>query len=218
MDRNQELTEKIVEFCKEIGVDLVGFADPQLFDRYPIEHRPDYFLENPLTVIILGINLFDLILDVWTESETKGFGYQFADEILKNYCHRVKNFISNFGYQSSLVPYQAGLFLKDSAVLAGIGPIGKHNLLISEEFGSQVRLRALVTKAPLILGEKIMDNPYCENCQKCIEACPAKAFPKGKYNRDLCLKYQLSHLKRLSEFSSIWCNICIDSCPIGNKK
>lgn len=42
------------------------------------------------------------------------------------------------------LPYQieyGGAFLRDSAVLAGLGVIGKHNLLVTPEFVTRVRLR-----------------------------------------------------------------------------
>jgi epoxyqueuosine reductase len=44
------------------------------------------------------------------------------------------------------IPYaieQGGLYLKDAAVLAGLGVIGKNNLLITPQFGPRVRLRAM---------------------------------------------------------------------------
>ncbi|MFX0132573.1 MAG: 4Fe-4S double cluster binding domain-containing protein, partial [Candidatus Hodarchaeota archaeon] len=61
-------------------------------------------------------------------------------------------------------------------------------------------------------------NLYCKNCQKCIDACPAKALQNGQYKRDRCYEYQITHLNKLSNYSSIWCNICIESCPIGKDK
>jgi len=134
------------------------------------------------------------------------------------FCFKVKNYLFEIGFESVIIPYNPGLFLKDSAALAGIGPIGKNNLLILEEFGSQVRLRALTTKAPLLCGTPIFKSGYCEGCDICINSCPANAFPEGKYNKDICLPYNLSNMRKLSENTSIWCNICIESCPIGKKK
>jgi epoxyqueuosine reductase len=99
--------------------------------------------------------------------------------------------------------------------LAGIGSIGKNNLLITKKYGSQVRLRALVTSAPLICGTPIYKSEYCKECNICIESCPAKAFTNGKYNKKLCLEYNYANWKELSDYTVIWCNKCIESCPIG---
>jgi len=134
---------------------------------------------------------------------------------LENFCARLKKYLSKEGYESKTISYEPGLFLKDACALAGIGPIGKNNLLITDEFGSQVRLRALVTTAPLVCGDPILESMYCEGCNKCIEACPANAFLEGKYNKIICLPYCLSHLMKISEDTVIWCNLCIDACPIG---
>ncbi len=209
-----DLTERIKNFCKKIGVDIVGFADPKLFDRFPKNNQPEHFFEDAKTVIILGMHLYDIILDSWSVGKNN---YQFIDSILENHCHKVKDFILNEGYNIKVISYAPGLFLKDSAALAGLGPIGKNNLLITERFGSQIRLRALITDAHLKHGDPILESKYCINCNKCIEACPAQALTEGRYNRDACYPYNLSHLRKLSNYSSIWCNICIEACPIGKK-
>lgn len=213
MERNKRLTEKVKKFCRKVGIDIVGFADTKLFDRFPENNRPQNYLKGSQTVIILGFYLHDIILDAWNQNQKTGKSYHFADAVLENYCNLVKSFIKKQGYDSKIISYSPGLFLKDSAALAGIGPVGKNNLLITEHFGSQVRLRALTTTAPLVCGTPIFESKYCKDCNICIESCPASAFPDGKYNKDICRPYAISHLRNLSENTAIWCNICIESCP-----
>ena len=217
MSKAEPLTREVEQYCKEIGIDLVGFADPRFFERFQVHNQPYFYLNDSKAVIILGLHIYDIILDAWNQNKESGKNHQFADSILENYCYQVKKFLSERGYISAIIPYTPGLFLKDSAALAGIGPIGKNNLLITEKFGSQVRLRALTTNAPLICGKPIKESKYCEGCEKCINACPANAFVQGKYNKFACHEYQLSHLRMLSEDTSIWCNLCIEACPIGKK-
>ena len=217
MERDENLTKKVNKFSKKIGVDIIGFADPKEFYRFQKYNRPESYLKESKTVIILGIHLFDINLDAWTLNPKTGKNHHFADSILEKLCFKIKNYILERGFESKIITYSPGLFLKDSAALAGIGPIGKNNLLIAEGFGSQVRLRALVTKAPLVCGIPILKSEYCKGCDICINACPANAFPQGKYNKDICLPYNLSNMRKLSENTSIWCNICIESCPIGKK-
>ena len=119
------------------------------------------------------------------------------------------------GFNSRVIPYSPGLYLKEAAALAGIGPIGKNNLLITENFGSQVRLRAIATTAPLICGEPITESKYRKECNLCIKACPANAFVEGKYIREKCYGYLETHKRNLSDNTIIECNVCIESCPIG---
>ena len=218
MERDKDLTEEVKEHSKLIGVDVIGFANPNLFDRFPEENQPNSILNNTKTVIIIGIHLYDIMLDAWSKNEEIGKNVQFADSILVNYSHSIRKFLIKRGYDAKIITYNPGLYLKEAAALAGIGPIGKNNMLITKEYGSQVRLRAIATTAPLIVGEPIFESKYCENCNICIESCPGEAFPEGKYDKEPCLKYNYANWEVLSDYTVIWCNVCIESCPIGKKR
>lgn len=217
MDKDKELTADLIKFSKKIGIDIIGFADPKYYNKFAKINRPERFLKDAKTVIILGIHLYDIILDAWSQDQKTGKSFHYLDSILENRCYSLKDFLSKKGYNSVIISYNPGLFLKDSSAIAGIGPIGKNNLLITKEFGSQVRLRAMVTNASLSTGQPITESEYCKQCNICIESCPAKAFVNGKYVKDICLSYNLSNLKKLSNYTSIWCNICIESCPVSKK-
>jgi epoxyqueuosine reductase QueG len=211
----KELTDEIIAYCDKIGVDIVGFGDPTNFNTSQKKHKPTSFLKNSKTVIVIGFHLYDLGLDAWSKDKMKDKNYHFADSILVNQCHKIKSFLAKKGFKSKISPYEPGLYLKDAAALAGMGPIGKNNLLITKKFGSQVRLRALVTEAELSYGSPIRESEHCKKCNICINACPAGALEGGKYHIDLCYKYCLENLINLSDDTVLWCNICIEACPIG---
>ena len=216
MQRDQELTEKIKVYCKKIGVDVVGFADPALFERYSEENRPQAFIEDSKTVIVIGFYLYDIVLDAWSHNEgEKIWKRQFADAVVEQFCNRIRRFLLKNGFNSRVIPYSPGLFLKDAAALAGIGPIGKNNLLVTDEFGPQVRLRALVTNAALTCGQPITKSEYCNECNICIDSCPPKALSAGKYVQAKCREYLVNNRRKLSEHVFIDCNLCIESCPVG---
>ena len=63
---------------------------------------------------------------------------------------------------------------KTVAVRAGLGWIGKCALLVTEEFGSAVRISALVTDAPLSCAEPVALS-RCGRCDRCAADCPAGA-------------------------------------------
>ena len=77
------------------------------------------------------------------------------------------------------MPYfieEGGIFLKDAAVLAGLGCIGKNNILITREFGPRVRFRAILLEAKLASTGPINYDP-CGGCDEyCRKACPQNAF------------------------------------------
>jgi epoxyqueuosine reductase len=69
-----------------------------------------------------------------------------------------------------------GAFLKDAAVLAGLGCIGRNNLLVTPEFGPRVRLRAMLLESQLAPTGPIPFDP-CDGCEEfCRAACPQNAF------------------------------------------
>jgi epoxyqueuosine reductase QueG len=219
MKRDLQLTRQVEEYCNKIGIDVVGFADPLLFEHYPEKNRPETFIDDPKTVMIIGFYLYDIILDAWSHKEGEGvWSHQFADAVVEQFCHRVRRYLSNKGFNSRVISYRPGLFLKEAAALAGVGAIGKNNLLITNRFGSQVRLRALVTTAPLICGEPIRESKYCKECNICIEACPANALINGKFIKEKCYYYLETHRRNLSDYTIIECNTCIESCPIGKNR
>ena len=81
-----------------------------------------------------------------------------------------------------------GLFLKDAAVLAGLGIIGKNNLLLHPEWGPRIRLRSLLIEGDLRPNMPIEGFFPCETCDTlCQKACPQNAFSSGAYHRPGCV-------------------------------
>ena len=89
------------------------------------------------------------------------------------------------------LPYQiefGGAFLKDSAHLAGLGVIGRNNLLVTPELGTRVRLRGIFMEAELEPTGPLDFDP-CNGCDRpCHRACPRNAFRSGAFEMPLCKK------------------------------
>ncbi|MCF8043883.1 MAG: hypothetical protein K9K65_03535 [Desulfarculaceae bacterium] len=90
------------------------------------------------------------------------------------------------------LPYQlvmGGVFLKDAAVMAGLGVIGKNNLLLHPQWGPSLRLRALLIQDKLPSSAPLSDFNPCQGCgEPCRSACPQDAFGSGRYLRTDCMK------------------------------
>jgi epoxyqueuosine reductase len=99
----------------------------------------------------------------------------------------------DLGINARSLPYQiefGGAFLKDSAALAGLGVIGKNNLLVTPEFGTRVRLRGIFMEAELGPTGPIDFDP-CNGCDMpCHRACPRGAFRSGAFERAICKQEQ----------------------------
>lgn len=71
-----------------------------------------------------------------------------------------------------------GIYLKDAAVLGGLGCIGRNNLLITPELGPRVRLRAMLLEDELTPTGPTTFDP-CDSCEEfCRKACPQNAFDR----------------------------------------
>jgi len=93
------------------------------------------------------------------------------------------------GIKALSLPYQieyGEAFLKDAAHLAGLGVIGKNNLLVTPEFRARVRLGGMFTEAePEPTGPLNFDP--CNGCtMPCHRACPREAFRSGAFERAFC--------------------------------
>ena len=116
---------------------------------------------------------------------------------------------------------------KMAATRAGLGWIGKTDLLVSEKFGPRIRLATVLTNHRFDnLGIPITES-RCGKCNICVESCPSQAASGKLWNihvdrdeyydafkcRDMCRKLSQEKLdKKIS-----LCGICICVCPQGKR-
>jgi epoxyqueuosine reductase len=84
------------------------------------------------------------------------------------------------------LPYnieKGGIYLKDAAVLAGLGCIGMNNLVITPQFGPRQRIRVMLVNA-VLPSTGTMDFDPCNGCDMpCRKVCPQQAFNRPVYSR-----------------------------------
>lgn len=110
---------------------------------------------------------------------------------------------------------------KTAATRAGLGWVGKCDLLVTEKFGSALRLNTVFTNAPLRPGTPVKRS-FCGECTRCAEACPAgaisgKEWYPGRYRDEFldiraCYEECTKNFKKSGVKNSI-CGICIAACP-----
>ena len=140
------------------------------------------------SVLVLGLHhpKNDLRLDWWDRGNTNGNRRLMeTSESLKQWLRK------ELDLGAYPLPYHVewgGLFLKDAAVLAGLGIIGKSNLLLHPEWGPQIRLRSILIEGDLQPNEPIEGFSPCETCDVlCHKVCPQNAFSSGAYRRPSCI-------------------------------
>lgn len=65
---------------------------------------------------------------------------------------------------------------KTVALNAGLGFIGKNNLLITEQYGCAVMFGKVLTTAPFETMSIVPMKPQCGDCNVCVDVCPTKAL------------------------------------------
>jgi len=114
---------------------------------------------------------------------------------------------------------------KTAAIRAGIGWIGKSDLLVTREFGSAFRMCTILTDAPLSPGEPVRVSS-CGSCTSCVDACPAGAITgtdwrQGTSREELVNIFACYRKTRKFAGDNGWshsiCGICIEACPWTKK-
>jgi epoxyqueuosine reductase QueG len=128
--------------------------------------------------------------------------------------------VKEFGNYRTILPH------KTVATRAGLGWIGKCALLVTESFGSAVRISSLITNAPLECGEPVTAS-RCGGCTVCVQACPAKAASGLLWDADLdrdiffdvaaCRSKARELSKTLLDKEITLCGKCIEACPYTQK-
>jgi len=173
LQRMPDTGKQIIQKAKELGADLAGITGPE----GPVN-------SGSYLIIALSHPEEKPGLDCWSNIE----GGTPGNRILLDICEKMSSWIGEkFDFRTQPLPYQVGsggIYLKDAAINAGLGCIGKNNLLVTPSFGSRIRLRGVFIEADLTPTGPVQFDP-CEHCDAfCRQACPQNAFEKRTYERD----------------------------------
>ncbi len=187
--RPEELKQRVIEFCRQQGADIIGFAPAARWDEegsVPPEFRPRALFPATETVIVLGIGMPLPIVET-TPSILHKELYDTCNSELDMLAFRLVRFLNSQGYASYYFTrdgYGSLKILKKrmaaafghvkAGVYAGLGTIGLSNNLLTREFGSRVRLISVFTSARLE-PTAMLEKDLCIKCQACIARCPEGA-------------------------------------------
>jgi epoxyqueuosine reductase len=119
----------------------------------------------------------------------------------------------------------AGVSHKMLATRAGLGWIGKTDLLVSCRFGPRLRMVSILLDQPVEPEHEVFNNSQCGECRICVDSCPAKAangiawdiqtsreaFFDAHKCRQQCAIFGK---ERLNDDIRV-CGICVSVCPFG---
>ena len=171
------------KFCRQQAIDLFGVADISEI-KSDIKISPPV-LEKLDKAVCLGVRLSNGVMQEIVNAPTKLYShhYRVANFVLDQAAFRICNYIQNKGFLVLAIPVsqiidwqsQTGhLSHKQVGVLAGLGWIGRNNLLVNKKLGAQLRLVTILTDMPLKTDKPSKQN--CGDCKLCVQACPAGAI------------------------------------------
>lgn len=178
-------------------------------------------------------------LDWWDGRGTPG--NRLLIDIIEQTRQRIENNLTVGTHPIHYYVEKGGVFIKDAAVLAGLGCIGKNNMLVTPEYGPRIRLRALLLDAELTPTGPVVFDP-CEDCKiYCRKVCPENAMDAkapvlesiddsvglpardGAYDREICnirMEKDVSESGKNNSGEQIpvkYCRKCEFVCPAGKR-
>ncbi|MHC1626453.1 MAG: hypothetical protein ACXQTN_03815 [Methanoculleaceae archaeon] len=191
MSPDRGILEAAVEHARMLGADVAGWVPAGRLIGSPsaVATGVSPPIDNGSFLVIgLGHPPEKPELDHWEEGRSTP-----GDRILQRIAAGIVRWlIDEHGRAARVIPYQigdGGIFLKDAAILAGLGVMGDNNLVLVPGFGPRIRFRALWadlkagdTPAPRTSG-------VCRDCpHPCRSECPMGAFATGRYSRRRCME------------------------------
>lgn len=221
--------EKIVARAMSLGASAVGAVSPAALQEAPSHRSRPLDLPAFRAVIVLALEhpQEQPERDWWDARRGRTPG----NRRLIGINHRLaKWLVKTYSAEARDLPYEAlegGVFLKDAAVLAGLGIIGRNNLVITPRYGPRVRFRALSVDLPLPMTGPLEGFAPCEGCPApCRPVCPREAFEGGAYQRERCQQQMEADegakivlnspvIGMPTRVKVAYCRRCELSCPVG---
>ena len=101
---------------------------------------------------------------------------------------------------------------KRVAEIAGIGWIGRNNLLVHPDYGSQMRYNTVFTDMPLDPTSP-SEEFGCGPCRACVSVCPAGAITDeaGNFDHHACFA-MLKRFRNERNVGQYICGLCVKAC------
>ena len=215
------------DLLEKEGADLVGFCSlaeiPEMKDK-------GYNLGISIAIAVDSVVINNIKSGVTIEyyNECKKI-----DNKLEELSKIAANYLKSNGYETDCwgatddrvdeATYTTPLPHKTVAVKSGLGWIGKCSLLITEKYGSAVRLITVLSNMECEDIENEQLNTLCNSCRACVENCPANAVEGQNWTmgatREEILNFRKCRetARRIAKerigIEHTYCGRCIVVCP-----
>jgi epoxyqueuosine reductase QueG len=222
----KNFTRELKEELQRLGADICGIGD--------ITILPEQSRNNMTYGIAVAVAIDPVVIMGIKEGPTLEYcdSYDKLNEKLDKIVTEGAKYIHSHGYEAvaqtisevskTETDYNTLLPHKTVATRAGIGWIGKNAMLVTNEFGSAIRISAILTNAPLQANDAL-NEAKCKDCQLCKEICPGEAITGKNWSvdsyRDLifdpvkCRRAARRITKEVLEIEKTLCGKCVYVCP-----
>jgi len=202
------------------GAEIFGIAD--------IAAVRDFFAIAPEVAghfdkaVVLGMPLSDQAIEEIVDRPTKLYfhHYRTVNTALDQLALGTARWIERRGNRALAVPasqitdwqqQKAHLSHKKIGELAGVGWLGRNNLLVHPRFGARFRLVTVLTDMPLVAGRPVAAG--CGACRACLSVCPAAAIHESAADFDHRACFEaLKDFQQKGIVGQYICGVCVKAC------
>jgi len=172
--------------------------------------------------VVFGVRVLDEVIEQIEDRPTPLYfhHYRQLNFLLDRLGLDVATILQNHGHRALPVPasqttsrnpMRGLLSHKKLAWAAGLGWIGRNNLLVTPQFGARTRLASVLTDALFQTSAPLEAD--CGDCRECAKICPAGAINESAADFDLpaCEKL-LGKFAGLPFIGQHICGMCVKAC------
>ncbi len=217
----EDYNGRIAAVLKQNESDVSGIADMSLYARELVGLDPSVKSQLPRAVVF-GLSLSRGVLNTVLDGPNQLYlhHYRQLNYRLDIIAYKLSREIERQGFTAMPFPasqvidwqkQQGHISHKHVGTLAGIGWIGRNNLLVNPDFGSQMRYNTVLTDMPLVADKPAERD--CGGCTACLNSCPAAAIGEtpALFEHVKCYE-MLSKFRKERNIGHHICGICVSAC------
>jgi epoxyqueuosine reductase QueG len=207
-------------FAQEQGFSLFGVADVTAA-------REEFYLDKEIAArfdraLVFGKRILDPVIEEIKDRPTSLYfhHYRQLNFFLDRGALITASYIQEQGFQALPIPasqvidwerHLGHVSHRKMGLLAGLGWMGRNNLLVNPDLGARFRLVTVLTDMLLEAGEPLKDD--CGVCRRCLATCPAEAIKEKLEDFDYIACYEkLREFRKSGIVGQHICGVCIKAC------
>ena len=225
----QELAVRIKDLLASEGADIVSVGD---LTQLSMKERQGY-----RRGISVGVALRKEVIKGIGKGPTLDYygEYVRVNELLDNMVESAAAYLRKAGHEAIGLSRAKVVLERDTlttllphktvATRAGLGWIGKCAMLVTDKYGSAIRVSSILTNAALVPNDPV-DDSNCGDCRICGNVCPGQAVKGSNWQAGMvrdeffdaraCWKAASEKAGQIGIDATI-CGLCMYSCPYTQK-